>query len=208
MMPRAFRTLIAVMLLAGAMPPAMARDRASRDEAPVCAAHWSDVPVHRAGITKVRKVKAMPFARESSCLRFGDGREEPVMLFAVDVAPPLQATIEVDNRRDKILAARVEALDADGALIAGYPFDSFTRRGGMYSLDLFGNDEVRPIKWLMIRIDADAVGRMDTRLVSNHAYFVFPTGGAYTHAYEAEQKIAMGDTGFVKVVLQSLNESE
>ncbi len=172
---------------------------------PRCVEDLSELPLLKAHIKGERSAKSLPFARNARCLRFSDGHEEPVMVYAVTLPSPVQITVEVDNRRKTILAARIEALDEHHELVAAYPFDAFTRRGGHYSLTLFGNDPDRPIRYLLVRIDGEAIGRTDTRMVSSMAFFPLP-GGSYNHSYESRLISEMGDTGWIEVEQSALTE--
>lgn len=127
------------------------------------------------------------------------------MLFSVQIAVPAQLDISLDNSGRNILAARVEALDEHFELVAGYPFDGFTRRGGMYTLSVFSNDSLRPIRYLLIRPDNDAVGRQDARLMTSMA-FIPLLGGGYTHSYESTLVRILGESGRFSVEAKSLAE--
>ncbi|AVP98882.1 hypothetical protein C7S18_17610 [Ahniella affigens] len=182
--------------------------RAARQDAPppACVERLDELPLLAPTPPGKRKPKPLPFARHASCFRHGDGSEEPVVLFALDQAAPFEIQASIDNRQGKILAARVEALDAQFERIAAYPFDAFTRRGGMYSLSLFSNDPERPVRYVLVTIDPDAVGRFDQRLMSGVATFPLP-GGAYNHAYESALRSEMSDTGWIAIAVTPLTET-
>lgn len=173
---------------------------------PVCVERLDELPQEAPTPPDKKKPKSIPFARHAHCFRHADGSAEPVVLFAFNQPVPFEIRASIDNRKGKILAARIEALDERYERIAAYPFDAFTRRGDWYGLSMFSNDPDRPIRYLLVSIDPDAIGRVDQRLTTGMAFIPLP-GGAYNHAFESALRSEMSDTGWIAIALTPLADS-
>lgn len=158
------------------------------------------VPPPAKETAKQRRARArVQFADLAGCLQVGD-RTLPAALFRVDVIPPparVQVRITSDNRG--ILAANATLLDGDYQPLAVHGFDRFTRRGMLYSLDIFVDPGEAAPTFLMLTPDAGRVGEVDTHVGMAINAIPVGVGATYMHGTESSQGRPLGEGGFVTV---------
>lgn len=128
------------------------------------------------------------FASIAKCYRPPDSDPTPIALYRLDgVAPPAELQVSVMLSTGGTLAAAVQVLDADLQPLRRYGFDQFTRRGSLYSLNVFLNPSAAVPAYLLLAPDDAQVGKSDTTLGSTSNAVVIPAGPAmfiYTNGSE------------------------
>lgn len=146
-----------------------------------------------------RERAKVQFADLAGCLTLGD-KGIPAALFRIDSeAPPAQVRVRISSDSRGILAASATLLDARYQALAVHGFDRFTRRGMLYSLDIFIDAGEPEPTYLLLSPDPGQVGGIDTHVGSAVDTVIFPTGGAYNHGYENTVARPLGEGGFVTV---------
>lgn len=176
------------------------------DTSAACAASPDELVAHPAlpppeGETaKQRKARArVQFADLAGCLDW-QGTRQAAALFRVDAVPsPSQVQVRITSDSRGILAASATLLDEAYQPMAVHGFDRFTRRGGLYSLDIFIDAGEPEPTYLLLSPDPGRVGGVDTHVGSAVDTVIFPTGGAYNHGYENTVARPLGEGGFVTV---------
>lgn len=146
-----------------------------------------------------RERAKVQFADLAGCLTLGD-KGIPAALFRIDSeAPPAQVRVRISSDSRGILAASATLLDARYQALAVHGFDRFTRRGMLYSLDIFIDAGETAPTYLLLTPDPGRVGDVDTHVGMGVNAIYVPTGGAYMHGVENTLARPLGEAGFVTV---------
>jgi len=149
------------------------------------------------------KLKAKPaqFADYATCVE-RDGARTGAALFRIDQVPaPAVVTLAIVSDPRGTLAARVELLDEDFAVVRSHGFGDFVRRGMQYSLDMFLNAGDPPVRYLLVSPDASKVGGVDQLTVSQ-MNTLFVGTGYYMHGTENVSSRPLGDGGNLVVTVR------
>lgn len=171
-----------------------------------CAASPAELVAHPAlpppakETAKQRRARAkLQFADLAGCVHWNGSRQAAALFRIDDVAPPAQVRVRISSDTRGILAASATLLDGGFQPIAVHGFDRFTRRGGLYSLDIFVDAGEAAPTYLLLTPEAGRAGEVDTHVGSGVSTFMVPTGGAYSHGFEQNIARPLAEGGFVSV---------
>lgn len=212
------RSLIVPLLLTLALCACATHPPPTRrvDMANACAADITGLPTiplrPNEPLAQGKKAKPVPvleFADVGHCVVVPSGRI-PAALFKFEgVRPPAQISLQISALQTATLATAVTLLDSRHQPLRRYGFDSFSRRGTSFTLDLFINPNDVDATYLLLSPDAAWVGKEDTgvRAGTNTYSSAGPVYFAYNVGYEEKISRQLTDAGSLQIEIRSLPAS-
>lgn len=179
---------------------------AAQAAAPACVDTAEQLPAQagpRAGSPRSLQ-REFDFAKLAGCVRSDAGTRRLLRVSLGEFTPPAALTIDVEARREGVLAPEVRIVDRDGRELARHGFEAFRQRGASFSHTLFLNDAAAQGGHVLIGNDPSHSGGSG-KLVSGNGYvtpIVSPVViAAFSNGYESQRELPFRDAGRVRVVM-------